>query len=100
MLQRLAVVALLQEVGFAVSEISELFNRRGKRASWRSLAESKLDEIDAHLKRVAAARELLAAALACGCSSIETCDLVASRHGPHRKVTQTLTLRMGPPNRN
>ena len=96
-LQRLAVVSLLQEVGFRISEISELFTRRGKQMRWRSLAESKLGEIDAHLERVRAARELLSAALNCGCSSLETCDLVSARRGSHRKVAQTLTLRMGPP---
>ncbi len=96
-LQRLAVVALLQEVGFTIAEISELFSRRGKRIKWRSLAEAKLDEIDAHLERVEAARELLAAALQCECSSLERCDIVTARRGPHRKVTQALTLRMGSP---
>ena len=96
-LQRLAVVSLLQEVGFTISEIADLFNRRRRQARWRPLAETKLNEIDAHLERVAAARELLTAALQCGCSSLETCDMVTSRRGPHRKVTQTLTLRMGPP---
>ncbi len=96
-LQRLAVISLLQEIGFTISEISELFNLRGRGAQWRSLAESKLDEIDAHLERVGAARELLTAALDCGCSSLEECDLVSARKGRHRKVTQTLTLRMGPP---
>ena len=95
-LQRLAVVALLQEVGFTIAEISELLNRRGK-ARWRSLADEKLIEVDAHLERVTAARELLAAALACECSSLESCDLVVQRRGPHRKATQMLTLRMRPP---
>ena len=94
-LQRLAVVALFQEVGFTIAEISELFNRGGKRQRWRSLAGEKLVEIDTHLERVAAARELLTSALDCGCSSLEQCDLVASRRGRHRKVAQTLTLRMG-----
>ena len=96
-LQRLAVVALLQEVGFTIGEFSELVNRRGKRQRWRSLAEDKLGEIDSHLERVAAARELLTAAVDCGCSSLEDCDLVSARRERHRKVTQTLTLRMGPP---
>ena len=96
-LQRLAVISLLQEVGFTIGEISELFNRRGKRMLWRSLAEDKLSEIDAHLERVGAARELLSAALQCGCSSLESCDMVSARRGAHRKVTQTLMLRMGPP---
>lgn len=96
-LQKLAVVALLQEVGFTIAEISALFERRGKQTRWRSQAEAKLDEIDAHLERVRAARELLAAALQCGCSSLESCDVVSARRGPHRRATQTLTLRMGRP---
>ena len=95
-LQRLAVVSLLQEVGFTINEISELFNRRAKRTRWRVLAEGKLDEIDSHLKRVRAARELLLSALECGCSSLETCDMVAARQGKHRRVTQS-ALRFGPP---
>lgn len=93
-LQRLAVVALLQEVGFTIAEIAALVNGRAKRETWRSLAEAKLDEIDSHLQRVAAARELLVASLECGCSSLESCDLLASRRGRHREVAQTLTLRM------
>lgn len=96
-LQRLAVVALLQEVGFTIREISELVKRPGRRQRWRSLAEDKLEEIDTHLARVTAARELLKSALDCGCSSLEACDLVSSRGGRHRKVAQTLSLRMGPP---
>ncbi|MDQ4025526.1 MAG: MerR family transcriptional regulator [Actinomycetota bacterium] len=91
-LQRLAIVALLQEVGFTIGEISELFNRRGKRTGWRSLAEGKLVEIDAHMERVRAARELLSAALSCGCSSLETCDFVAARRGRHRRVTTRITF--------
>ena len=96
-LQRLAVVALFQEVGFTIAEISQLFNRRGKRQRWRSLAEGKLVEIDTHMERVAAARDLLTSALDCGCSRLEQCDLVTSRRGRHCKVAQTLSLRMGPP---
>ena len=97
-LHRLAVIELLQEVGFTIGEIAELVNRRGKQR-WRSLAEAKLEEIDAHLDLVAAARELLTAALACACSSLESCDLVESRRGRHRKATQTLTLGKRPPER-
>ncbi|HWC14218.1 MAG TPA: MerR family transcriptional regulator [Actinomycetota bacterium] len=92
-LQRLAVVALLQEVGFTIAEIGVLVNGRGKRETWHSLAEAKLDEIDSHLQRVTAARELLVASLECGCSSVESCDLVASRRGRHRQVAETLTFR-------
>ena len=96
-LQRLAVISLLQEVGFTITEIGELIERTGRRRRWQGLAEGKLVEIDTHLQRVKAARELLTAALDCGCSTLETCDLVQDRRGPHRKAVQTLTLRMGPP---
>jgi DNA-binding transcriptional MerR regulator len=96
-LQRLAVILLLQEVGFTIGEIGELIQRKGRRQLWRRLAEGKVDEIDAHLHRVQAARGLLTAALECGCSGLESCDLVKERRGRHRKTVQTLMLRMGPP---
>lgn len=96
-LQRLAVIALLQEVGFTIGEIAELIERKGRRRRWQSLAMNKLEEIDAHLERVKAARDLLTAAVECGCSGLETCDLVKERRGGHRKAVQTLALRMGPP---
>jgi MerR family redox-sensitive transcriptional activator SoxR len=96
-LQRLAVIALLQEVGFTIGEISELMGRKGRRERWRTLAESKLGDIDAHLEQVKAARELLTAALDCGCSGLESCDLVKERRGRHRKALQTPTLAIRPP---
>lgn len=93
--QRLAVIALLQEVGFTIGEIAELVGDEGPR-DWRPLARTKLDEIDAHLERVRAARELLTAALECRCSGLDSCDLVRDRRGRHRRATKTIPLRMGP----
>jgi DNA-binding transcriptional MerR regulator len=40
-LQRLTVIALLQEVGFTIGEISELLKGKGSRERWRTLAEGK-----------------------------------------------------------
>lgn len=96
-LQKLAVIALLQEVGFTISEVSQIVSHRGGSERWRSLAEDKLQEIDTHLERVRAARELLTAALDCQCASLDTCEIVSARRGRHRKVVQTVSLRMGPP---
>lgn len=96
-LQRLAVIALLQEVGFTIGEIAEVIERRGQRERWHSLAMDKLEKIDAHLERVKAARDLLTAAVECECSGLETCGLVKERRGRHRREAKTLTLRMGPP---
>ena len=96
-LQRLAAIALLQEVGFTISEIAELVERERGGRRWRSLATAKLAEIDAHVERVQSARNLLMAALECECSGLESCDLVRERRGRHRNAVETLSLRMGPP---
>ena len=97
-LQRLAVIALLQEVGFTIAEIAQVMMRRdGHGRAWRDMASNKLEEIDAHLVRVGQARDLLVAALDCDCSDLDSCGLVQERRGRHRRALQTVTLRMGPP---
>lgn len=87
-LQRLAVIRMLQEAGFTIAEISELIDRKGE--GWRSLAEKKLGEIDAHIDRVTTARDLLASAIRCGCDGLEKCELVKQRHGRHGKMVETM----------
>jgi len=95
-LQTLAVIALLQEVGFTISEIKKVLTGNGVRQRWRGLAEEKLSEIDEHIEKVRTARDLLAAALACECSGLHTCDLVQSRSGRHRKIVQGLRFHRPP----
>jgi len=90
-LQRLAAIALLQEAGFTIAEVGRLLGVGTSPQRWRSMAEEKLREVDAHLARVQAARELLTAALRCDCSGLDTCDLVAERKGRHRRVVQRLS---------
>ena len=94
-LQRLAIILLLQEAGFRIGEIAELVGRDHKRGQWRDLAEAKLEEIDTHIKRVESARNLLRAAIDCGCSNLDTCDLVSERR--HPKAVQRVTLQLRPP---
>jgi len=91
-LQRLAAIALLQEAGFTISEIAQLLGPETSRERWRSMAQQRLRDIDAHMARVAAARGLLVAALTCDCAGLDTCDLVSTRRGPHRKVLQSLPI--------
>jgi DNA-binding transcriptional MerR regulator len=92
-LQRLAAIALLQEAGFTIAEVGQLLGPGTSRETWREIAAQKLEEIDAHLARVAEARELLVSALRCDCSGLDTCGLIASRRGRHRKVVQSLSGR-------
>jgi MerR family transcriptional regulator, redox-sensitive transcriptional activator SoxR len=91
-LQRLAAIALLQEAGFTIAEVGQLLGSRSSQ-KWRSMAEEKIRQIDAHVARVAAARELLASALRCDCSGIDTCELVSARRGRHRRVLQSFSPR-------
>ena len=91
-LQRLAIIGLLQDVGFTISEIRKLVAIRGGREQWRELAEDKLDQIDDHIERVQAARELLVAALSCNCEGFDRCDLVNERRARHGKTVRRMTI--------
>lgn len=88
-LRRLAAVALLQEAGFTIAEVRDVLAAGND--SWRTLAQQKLAELDAHMARVVAARELLVSAIECDCSGLDTCELIAARRGRHRKMLQTLS---------
>jgi MerR family transcriptional regulator, redox-sensitive transcriptional activator SoxR len=90
-LQRLAAIALLQEGGFTIAEVRQVLGAGDD--AWRSLAEKKLGELDAHMARVAAAKELLVSALRCECAGLDTCELVSARRGRHRTVVQRLSAR-------
>ena len=90
-LQRLAAIALLQEAGFTIAEVRQLLGSGSSQQRLRSMAEQKIREIDAHVARVAAARELLVSALRCDCSGIDTCELVSARRGRHQKVLQSVS---------
>jgi MerR family transcriptional regulator, redox-sensitive transcriptional activator SoxR len=90
-LQRLAAIALLQEVGFTVAEMRQLLEPSINEERWQAAAEQKLVEIDSHLTRVTAARELLVSALQCDCSGLESCGLVSARRSRHRKAVRGLS---------
>ncbi len=94
-LTRLAVIGLLQEIGFSIADIANVMRARSSQTAWLRIAEAKLKEIDAHLERVEAAKRLLSAALECGCPNIDTCEIVSSRRSPHHRAITTLGF--GPP---
>ncbi len=89
-LQGLAAIALLQEAGFTIAEVGKLLGKGTSQQRWRTMAEQKLNDIQAHMACVAAAEELLIAALQCDCSGLDTCEHVSARLGRHRKVVQSL----------
>lgn len=91
-LGRLAAIRLFQEVGFTIAEIVQLLAPDATAKRWQAMATEKLAQIDEHLTRVAAARELLVAARDCGCATLDSCGLVAGRRGGHREVVRRVTL--------
>lgn len=95
-LRRLAAIQLFQEVGFTIAEIAQLLAPDSSRKRWQLMATEKLCQIDEHLARVAAARELLVAAQECGCATLDSCGLLAGRGGGHRELVQRVSL---PPTR-
>ncbi len=89
-LARLAVIRLAQEVGFSMAEIRELvegFDTAGVASErWQEMARHKMADVDALLRRAERMKLLLEASLACGCLTLDTCQLVletrASRQHP------------------
>lgn len=77
---RLAVIHLAQEVGFSVAEIRTLvdgFDTAGIDSEhWQEMARLKMADVDALLQRAERMKLLLEASLACGCLTLDTCQLV------------------------
>jgi MerR family redox-sensitive transcriptional activator SoxR len=77
--QRLGVIDVAKQAGFSLEEIRVLLESIDDGApahrELRALAERKLPEVDALIERAEAMRTWLTAATACGCGSLEECDL-------------------------
>jgi MerR family transcriptional regulator, redox-sensitive transcriptional activator SoxR len=88
--QLLAVLALLQETGFALAELAELFaDPATARARWQTLAQAKLVELEAQIRQATAAKRLLEHALACDCPQPAQCELVQAA-GARRAAQQPI----------
>ena len=68
-----------QQAGFTLKEIKSLFRgfEHGTALStrWRSLAKSKLEELDALVANAARMRRAIEVGLQCGCIRLEDCAL-------------------------
>lgn len=75
--ESLALIRLAQDAGFTVSEVRQLlsgFDRATPAsARWRSLAQRKLDEVNARIERAERMRELLERLLRCRCETLGEC---------------------------
>ena len=73
-LARLEVIGLCKAAGFSLEEIRVLLTDSDPgRPTSRSLAETKLTDIDAQMATLARAREIIEWAMLCPCPSVEAC---------------------------
>jgi MerR family transcriptional regulator, redox-sensitive transcriptional activator SoxR len=76
-LQLLRVLQLAQNAGFTLTEMQTLVHGFAPdtppAARWRELASKKLLELDAHIERIKHMKDILRAALECGCLRLEDC---------------------------
>jgi MerR family redox-sensitive transcriptional activator SoxR len=69
-LHRLAIIDVAQRAGFSLDEIRDLTTPRV-----RELAERKLPDVEALIKRAEAVREWLRVAQTCDCETVDVCSL-------------------------
>ncbi len=72
-IDKLAVIALCQSVGFSLHEISELMVRRHDSA-WKVMVKTKLDQTAEQLRRLEQTRDGLQHALDCPSQDIMRCE--------------------------
>lgn len=76
-LQRLAIIGTAQRMGFTIAEISTLLHGFSAEtpawARWQTLAQGKLPEIDALIRKAVGMKRLLEASLACECLTLDAC---------------------------
>lgn len=81
-LQQLAFIQTAQRAGFTLSQIGQMVQGLEEEgpvlAGWRSLAQQKLEELDAIIEQAQAAKKLLLAGMACECRTLDECSLIAA----------------------
>ena len=82
-LDRLAVVSYAKEAGFTIKEIGLLLKGFSPDAPpssrWKTLARSKLSEIEATISRARAMKRLLEEGLRCDCLRFDECGILLRR---------------------
>lgn len=76
-LTQLAIVRMAQNAGFTIEEIKTLVNGFPEDAPpaerWQEIAQRKLPEVDAMIRRLHTMRHVLEESLACDCLTLDAC---------------------------
>ncbi len=77
--QRLGIIDVAKQAGFSLEEVGVLLASVDQGApaheQLQALATRKLPEVEALIERAQAMRDWLTTATACGCDSLDSCDL-------------------------
>ena len=77
---RLKIIKLAQETGFTLGEIQRLLSstdsHKAAMVAWVSLANDKLDEIEAMIAHYQSMKQLLQRGLECQCIDLEECEVL------------------------
>jgi MerR family redox-sensitive transcriptional activator SoxR len=86
---RLRLLQVAREAGFTVAEtrtfVAGFSATTPPAIRWRTLAERKLEEIDAHMRRLRRMKVLLESGFRCQCLSIEDCARIIGTAPPPSK---------------
>ncbi len=92
---RLRTIRVAQQVGLSLAEITQLLAgaRDGKSVEvLRQLAERKLPDVEALIKRAQAMKEWLELAADCRCASLDVCDLFATDDPSNLAAAETVRV--------
>lgn len=82
-LTRLRLITMAKQAGFSLDEVALLLSGIDEGVApserWRQLAERKLDELTAVVRRIEGIRRVLRQSLECGCLRLEDCRFVNDR---------------------
>lgn len=85
-LQRLAVIAWAQQMGFTIAEIGTLLHGFSADtpawARWQTLATEKMPQIDALIEQAYRMKRLLEESLRCECLTLDDCARALRAHAP------------------
>ena len=80
---RIRIIQLARDAGFTIAETRTFINNYPTGATpsmrWQKLADRKLQEIDALIKKVTRMKTLLRSSFRCGCLTIEDCERLMLR---------------------
>lgn len=84
-LQSLALIDLAKSAGFTIAEIRQLLRGFSRRTPpgvrWRSLASSKVEELDARIQEAERMKGVLEAVMGCECPTLDDCAKPMCRGG-------------------